>query len=208
MCPPTAGPNQTYCIRRDAGCLVAQIRTLPATRVAHMRYVGPYGSPDITAMWQRFRSWCDERRLLFPQRPMMFGIAQDNPNITERNQTRYDVCSPTCVQRSKFTRGTLPSTLTPGRSPAYCACPFGAIERAPNFSDAHGGDADGRAVAEVRGAAEGMRDAIDGAAGGPIDGHHGYAPYTQQQEPLQMRESESLWKMAVSSNLLSGSMRR
>lgn len=34
------------------------IRTLPARRIAYMRHVGPYGSASITAMWQRFGTWC------------------------------------------------------------------------------------------------------------------------------------------------------
>jgi AraC family transcriptional regulator len=33
-----------------------EIRTLPETRVAYMRHVGRYGSPGITAMWERFES--------------------------------------------------------------------------------------------------------------------------------------------------------
>jgi AraC family transcriptional regulator len=68
-----------------------EIRTIPETRVAYMRYVGPYGSPRITDMWQRFESWCATQGLTSPRR-RMFGIAQDSPNITPADQTRYDAC--------------------------------------------------------------------------------------------------------------------
>ncbi len=68
-----------------------EIRILPEIRVAYMRYVGPYGSPRITELWQRLASWCRQRGLSSPRR-RMFGIAQDNPNITPPNRTRYDAC--------------------------------------------------------------------------------------------------------------------
>jgi len=68
-----------------------ELRTLPATRVAYMRHVGPYGSPGIGAMWRRFESWCAAQGLTSPRR-RMFGIAQDNPNITPADRTRYDAC--------------------------------------------------------------------------------------------------------------------
>ena len=68
-----------------------ELRTLPATRVAYMRHVGPYGSRGITEMWQRFESWCTAQGLTTPRR-RMYGIAQDNPNITPPDKTRYDAC--------------------------------------------------------------------------------------------------------------------
>src|SRR3954454_24986302 len=68
-----------------------EILAIPETRVAYMRNVGPYGSPDITDMWRRLTSWCAPRGLLSPGR-RLFGIAQDNPNITPADQTRYDAC--------------------------------------------------------------------------------------------------------------------
>jgi len=67
------------------------IRTLPETRVAYMRHVGPYGSSGITRMWQRFAAWAEGRGLLSP-RPLMFGISQDNPEMTPPEKCRYDAC--------------------------------------------------------------------------------------------------------------------
>src|SRR4051794_37101276 len=68
-----------------------EIKIIPETRVAYMRHVGPYGSPRITDMWQRYESWCAAHGLTSPPR-RMFGIAQDSPNITAADQTRYDAC--------------------------------------------------------------------------------------------------------------------
>jgi len=68
-----------------------EIQFIPETRVAYMRYVGPYGMPGITHLWQRFQFWCLKEGLTSP-RHRMFGIAQDNPNITPPDRTRYDAC--------------------------------------------------------------------------------------------------------------------
>lgn len=67
------------------------IRSLPSTRVAYMRHVGPYGSPGIAALRERFDAWCAARGLAGPTR-RRYGIAQDNPNITPPDRVRYDLC--------------------------------------------------------------------------------------------------------------------
>jgi AraC family transcriptional regulator len=38
-----------------------EIKTLPDTRVAYLRHVGPYGGSGIPAAWQRFAAWCARR---------------------------------------------------------------------------------------------------------------------------------------------------
>jgi AraC family transcriptional regulator len=68
-----------------------EICTFVATRVAYMRFVGRYGSPGIPEMWQRFGNWCAAHGLTSARR-RIFGVAQDNPNITPPEQTRYDAC--------------------------------------------------------------------------------------------------------------------
>ena len=71
-----------------------EMRTLPETRVAYMRYVGPYGSPKITQMWERFARWCGASGIINPQlpRPSMYGVSQDNPKLTSPDKCRYDAC--------------------------------------------------------------------------------------------------------------------
>jgi AraC family transcriptional regulator len=68
-----------------------ELRTFPAIHVAYMRYTGPYGAPAIGEMWDRFGVWCQQRGLATPRR-RTYGIAQDNPNITPPERTRYDAC--------------------------------------------------------------------------------------------------------------------
>jgi AraC family transcriptional regulator len=77
--------------RRGGKKMQVEMRTLPETRVAYMRHVGPYGSSSITKMWQRFAAWCGANGLLEP-RPTMYGISQDSPKITAPDKCRYDAC--------------------------------------------------------------------------------------------------------------------
>lgn len=67
------------------------IRTLPPRRLAYMRYTGPYGHPGINETWQRFMAWGAQRGLTQPRRTM-YGISQDNPEITPPERCRYDCC--------------------------------------------------------------------------------------------------------------------
>ena len=66
-----------------------QIKTLPETRVAYLRHVGPYGESGISRLWQRFAAWCDAHALMQPRRTM-YGISQDNPDVTPPDKCRYD----------------------------------------------------------------------------------------------------------------------
>ncbi len=66
-------------------------KTLPDTRVAYMRHVGPYGGAGIPRMWQRFEAWCRERGFLAQGRAT-YGISQDSPDIAAPETCRYDAC--------------------------------------------------------------------------------------------------------------------
>ncbi|MBV9879521.1 MAG: AraC family transcriptional regulator [Gemmatirosa sp.] len=68
-----------------------EIRTLLETRVAYMRYVGPYGASGIPQTWQRFGAWCEAHGLMQPRR-RMYGISHDNPEVTAPERCRYDAC--------------------------------------------------------------------------------------------------------------------
>lgn len=68
-----------------------EIKKLPATRVAYMRHVGPYGESGVSQAWQRFAAWCESSGLMEPRRKM-FGISQDSPDITVPERCRYDCC--------------------------------------------------------------------------------------------------------------------
>lgn len=68
-----------------------ELKTFPAMQLAYMRWTGPYGHPGIPALWQRFAAWCAQQGLMQPRR-RMFGITQDNPEITPADKCRYDAC--------------------------------------------------------------------------------------------------------------------
>lgn len=68
-----------------------ELRTLPAMRLAYLRWTGPYGHPGITQTWERFGAWAARQGRLEPRRKM-YGISQDNPETTPADQCRYDCC--------------------------------------------------------------------------------------------------------------------
>jgi AraC family transcriptional regulator len=68
-----------------------EIKNLPAARLAYMRWTGPYGHPGITQTWERFGAWCAQHGLTQPRRKM-YGISQDDPEITPAEKCRYDCC--------------------------------------------------------------------------------------------------------------------
>ena len=87
---PRGGRNSSP--RRGGARMNVEIKSLPETRVAYMRHVGPYGSSSITRLWLRFADWCAAEGLMAPRRPMMFGVSQDIPGITPPERCRYDAC--------------------------------------------------------------------------------------------------------------------
>ena len=68
-----------------------EVRTFSARRVAFMRYIGPYGSAGIGDLWRRFEVWRSAHGPIAANGRVL-GVAQDNPNITPPNRTRYDAC--------------------------------------------------------------------------------------------------------------------
>jgi len=66
-----------------------EFKTLAPTRLAYMRCTGPYGHPAIGQTWYRFGQWFGAR---FQSRRKMYGIAQDDPEITPPEKCRYDCC--------------------------------------------------------------------------------------------------------------------
>lgn len=87
---PSVWPQPVSAVRSEDAMSI-ELRTLPATRVAYLRYVGAYGSSGITRTWQRFGAFCSARDLLPPRR-RMFGICHDSPDLTAPDRCRYDVC--------------------------------------------------------------------------------------------------------------------
>lgn len=65
------------------------LATLPPTRVAYMRHIGPYG-PSVPAFWQQqFLPWMRANQL---EGRACYGIGHDDPGITAPANCRYDAC--------------------------------------------------------------------------------------------------------------------
>jgi AraC family transcriptional regulator len=62
---------------------------MPATPVAYHRYTGPYGAPVARFWMERVAPWMEENKLFGRER---YGIAHDDPTITEPAKCRYDAC--------------------------------------------------------------------------------------------------------------------
>ena len=69
--------------------MTVELKTLPETRVAYLRYVGPYGTAALTRTWQRFSAWCAARGYADHTR---YGVARDSPELTAADRCRYDAC--------------------------------------------------------------------------------------------------------------------
>jgi AraC family transcriptional regulator len=66
------------------------VTTLPTTRMAYFRNVGPYGaSGGIPDTWRRLRQWALARDLWTADR-ICLGIPYDDPSVTEAARCRYD----------------------------------------------------------------------------------------------------------------------
>ncbi|MCR8656365.1 AraC family transcriptional regulator [Paenibacillus endoradicis] len=65
------------------------IETLPQSRIAYVRQVGPYGPANIQAM-EKLKTWAKEKNLYTSG--IIFGISQDNPETTPPQYCRYDAC--------------------------------------------------------------------------------------------------------------------
>ena len=85
------------------------LSTLPPTRVAYLRHIGPYG-PSISAFWQqKFLPWMHANQL--EGRPC-YGLAHDDPGITAPANCRYDACVEVTADFSP--RGQAGIALLPG----------------------------------------------------------------------------------------------
>lgn len=66
------------------------IVSLPAVRIAYLRYIGPYGEP-VGAFWRNvFAPWASAHQL---SDQCHYGIGHDDPSVTPAAKCRYDACS-------------------------------------------------------------------------------------------------------------------
>jgi DNA gyrase inhibitor GyrI len=68
----------------------SKIEKVPPYKTAYMRKIGAYGSGNVELM-EQLKSWAQNNNLL-SEGAIILGIAQDNPNTTNAELCRYDVC--------------------------------------------------------------------------------------------------------------------
>ena len=66
------------------------IEKINSCRIAYIRKVGPYGINNIETM-DELKMWAKANNLL-NDNTIIYGIAQDNPQITKSENCRYDTC--------------------------------------------------------------------------------------------------------------------
>ena len=67
------------------------VKDLPASHIAYMRRVGPYGAGGIPELWKRLNAWIARHDLDGPDR-ITLGISYDDPLVTPPERCRYDAC--------------------------------------------------------------------------------------------------------------------
>ena len=70
--------------------MTIQVEVIPDYRTIYMRRVGPYG-PENKQVMEQLKQWAQENNLL-TESAILFGIAQDNPEITKPENCRFDAC--------------------------------------------------------------------------------------------------------------------
>lgn len=87
---------------------------IPSTPIAFVREVGPYGRSSSRA-WKRMLAWLDERGHI-ETAGRGYGLAHDNPHVTDESRLRYDAGVPLPAtwhesDSAYVSRGTLPGGI-------------------------------------------------------------------------------------------------
>ncbi|MFP5165698.1 AraC family transcriptional regulator [Bacillus halotolerans] len=66
------------------------IEELPESRIAYFRNIGEYGEKQNKELMENFKKWAKSNGVF--DHSTILGIPQDNPEITPKEECRYDVC--------------------------------------------------------------------------------------------------------------------
>lgn len=66
------------------------IEKVPESRIAYFRNVGEYGEKQNKKLMENFKKWAKLNGVFDDS--IILGIPQDNPEITPKEECRYDVC--------------------------------------------------------------------------------------------------------------------
>lgn len=72
-----------------------KIENLATKKIAFFRNIGPYGSEENFKMMKEFKKWIRSNGLSKHRfKYGVYGVAQDNPEVTPSNECRYDLIIP------------------------------------------------------------------------------------------------------------------
>jgi len=71
------------------------IEELAPSKIAFFRNIGEYGGLQNKVLMESFKQWVKKQEQL--SHDTILGIPHDNPNMTPKDQCRYDVCI--CIQQ-------------------------------------------------------------------------------------------------------------
>lgn len=66
------------------------IEEIPESRIAYFRSVGEYGEKQNQELMESFKKWAQINSVF--DNSTILGIPQDNPQVTPKEECRYDVC--------------------------------------------------------------------------------------------------------------------
>ncbi len=66
------------------------IEELPKSKIAYFRNLGEYGGKQNEQLMENFKNWAKLHGVF--DNSTILGIPQDNPEITPKEECRYDVC--------------------------------------------------------------------------------------------------------------------
>lgn len=89
--PVTAETDYTVLFKPNGDLIMlqAEIKDIPARKVAFVRHVGPYAK--CGAAWETLCKWAGPKWLLGPK-TQFIGLSYDDPEITPPEKIRYDAC--------------------------------------------------------------------------------------------------------------------
>jgi AraC family transcriptional regulator len=83
------GQTAATSTRTEGSAMDVKLIERQPTRVAYMRYTGPYGEPVSRFWMQEVAPWMATDGLMNRAR---YGISHDDPSVTDPKQCRYDAC--------------------------------------------------------------------------------------------------------------------
>ena len=86
---PGSGAVPFTPLRSQGKAMQVELRTLPKTRIAFVRHVGPYD--EVSATWETLTDWAGLNGL-FDGETQFFGACFDDPEVTSPERLRYDAC--------------------------------------------------------------------------------------------------------------------